>query len=274
MLLISLIFSSLLGLSTLSTMDETRTSIVWHWEDEFSSAEKEKVEEWLNRVTTATESTIGAYPFTMHFYIHRRNGASEPVPWASTRRYPVQGIDFHIDPAYSLQSFLDDWTAPHEISHLSIPYLGRSEAWFAEGFASYMQYQIMQRLGIYSSQEVMKRYAQKIESVRPYFDRNEDFVSVSRELQRRNNYPAMYWGGASYFMQADQSLKAEHNLEFTALLKDYLLCCRLKNDSLVELIESWDQILGEPLFSEMLRSYNAGPASGVLEADFLFQLEN
>jgi len=271
MVLLSFIFSSLLSLSA---MDEPLTSIEWHWEDEFSAAEKEKVEEWLYRVSAATESTIGAYPFTMHFYIHRRNGASEPVPWASTRRYPIQGVDFHIDPSYSLESFLDDWTAPHEISHLSIPYLGRAEAWFAEGFASYMQYQIMQRLGIYSRQEVGDRYWNKIESVRPYFERDLDFVSVSRELQRKNNYPAMYWGGASYFMHMNQQLMAEHKLEFTSLLKEYLLCCRLKDDSLEELIDSWDSLLGEPLFRSMLHSYRNDPASGVLEADFLLQAED
>jgi hypothetical protein len=271
MILFSLILSSLLSLSA---MDEPRTSIVWHWEDEFSVTEREKVEEWLNKVTVATESTIGPYPFTLHFFIHRRNGASEPVPWANTRRHPLQGVDFHIDPAYSLQAFLDDWTAPHEISHLSIPYLGRSEAWFAEGFASFMQYQIMQRLGIYSRQEVRERYSQKIESVRPYFDGDQDFVTVSRELQRRNNYPAMYWGGASYFMHMDQRLKAELNMEFTTLIKDYLICCRLKDDSLEQLIDSWDRLIGDFLFANMLQSYQADPASGILEADFLNQVED
>jgi hypothetical protein len=261
MLFVSIIFSAILGLAA---VEEPLTSIVWHWEDEFSIEEQGKVEDWLNSVTGAAESTLGVYPFTLHFYIHRRNGSSEPVPWASTRRHSVQGVDFYIDPSYSLQSFLDDWTAPHEIGHLSIPYIGREQAWFAEGFASYMQYQIMQKLGICSEQQVMEIYAEKIDRVRPYYNRDQDFVSVAKDLQSRNRYSDMYWGSASYFMQIDKRLTVEHGQEFTGFIKEYQLCCRLKDESFEELIESWDRLLGEPLFSNMLQSYQTGPASEIL----------
>jgi len=218
----------------LAPMEEPRSSIEWHWEDDFSTMEQDKVVDWLNSVTGAVESTLGVYPFTLHFYIHRRKGSSEPVPWASTRRHYVQGVDFYIDPSFSLQAFLDDWTAPHEISHLSIPYLGRDQSWFAEGFASYMQYQIMQKLGICSEQQVGEIYAEKIERVRPYYDRDQDFVKVA------------------------------HGRKFTGFIKEYLHCCRLRDESFEELIESWDRLLGEPLFSELLRSYQSGPASEIL----------
>ncbi|RLD54098.1 MAG: hypothetical protein DRI97_12145, partial [Bacteroidetes bacterium] len=263
MLFLSIIWYTILGLAP---MEEPRSSIEWHWEDEFSAAEKGKVEDWLNSVTGAVESTLGVYPFTMHYYIHRRNGSSEPVPWANTRRHYVQGVDFHIDPSFSLQAFLDDWTAPHEISHLSIPYLGREQSWFAEGYASFMQYQIMQELGICSEQELGEIYAEKIERVRPYYDRDQDFVAVSRELKSRNRYSVMYWGGASYFMQIDTRLKEEHGMDLTDFITKYQLCCRLKDESFEELIESWDRLLGEPLFSELLQNYQRGPASEVLNA--------
>ena len=261
MLFVSIIFSAILGFAP---VEEPHTSIVWHWEDEFSRAEQGKVEDWLNNVTGAVESTLGVYPFTLHFYIHRRKGSSEPVPWASTRRYSVQGVDFYIDPSYSLQTFLDDWTAPHEISHLSIPYLGREHAWFAEGFASYMQYQIMQKLGICSEQQVREIYAEKIDRVKPYYDSDRDFVSVSKELQSRNHYSVMYWGGASYFMQIDKRLRLEYGQELTGFINEYLDCCRMKDMSFEELIESWDRLLGEPLFSDMLQSYQTSPASEIL----------
>ena len=263
MLFLPIIWCVLLGPGP---MEEPRSSIEWHWEDEFSAAEKGKVEDWLNGVTGAVESTLGVYPFTMHYYIHRRNGSSEPVPWASTRRHNIQGVDFHIDPSFTLQAFLDDWTAPHEISHLSIPYLGREQSWFAEGYASFMQYQIMQELGIYSEQELGEIYAEKIERVRPYYDRDRDFVAVSRELKSRNRYSVMYWGGASYFMQIDTRLQEEHGLELTDFITEYQLCCRLKDESFEELIESWDRLLGEPLFSELLQIYKSGPASEILNA--------
>ncbi len=261
MLFLSIIWWAILGPVP---MEEPHSSIEWHWEDEFSTAEKAKVEDWLNSVTAAAESTLGPYPFTLHFYIHRRNSSSEPVPWASTRRHYVQGVDFHIDPSFGLQAFLDDWTAPHEISHLAIPYLGRDQSWFAEGFASFMQYQIMQKLGICSGQQVQEIYNEKIEGVRPYYERDQDFITVSRELKSRNHYAVMYWGGASYFMQINKGLMEEHGLKLTDFLKEYQLCCRLTDESFEELIESWDRLLGEPLFSELLQNYQRGPASEIL----------
>ena len=244
--------------------EEPRTKIIWHWEDEFRTEEKDKIVQWLTLVTEATEQTLGVYPFDLHFFIHRRSGSSEPVPWASTRRHSLQGVDFYIDPAYSLQDFLDDWTAPHEISHLSIPFLGKELAWFSEGYASFMQYQIMQTLGVCSSERVQEIYAEKIERCRPSYDRDEDFVSVARELRSRNRYPDMYWGGASYFMQIDKLLQDRHEQRLTEIIKAYQLCCRIDNEAFEELILTWDQLLGKPIFSELLHTYQSVPASSIL----------
>jgi hypothetical protein len=76
----------------------------------------------------------------------------------------------------------------------------------------------------------------------------------------------MYWGGASYFMQIDKRLQEKHGLELTDFIKEYQRCCRLKDESFEELIESWDRLLGEPIFSELLRNYQSGAASEILNA--------
>ena len=262
MFLASILLSASLSLSV---AEEPGTVIVWHWEDDFNKEEQNMVREWLTRVSLATEETLGAYPFDLHFFIHRRNGSSEPVPWASTRRHSLQGVDFHIDPSYSLQAFLDDWTAPHEISHLSIPFLGNDQAWFAEGYASFMQYQVMQTLGIYSPREVGALYAEKIERCISAYDRDEDFVTVARELRERNRYPDMYWGGASYFMRIDHVLEKEFGQGFTGLIKEYLFCCRQEDMDLEGLINTWDHLLGNDIFSELMRRYQSTPASGILK---------
>ena len=244
---------------------ESHPNIVWYWEDDFDSVERKKVERWLTEVNGAVEATLGVYPFEMHFHIYRRNNSREPVPWANTRRDDMQGVNFHIDPTYPLQSFLDDWTAPHEISHLSIPFLGRNYAWFAEGYASFMQYQIMERLGIYTNDQLSEKYAGKLKRVKPLYDRDKDFVTVAKELQSRNRYSDMYWGGASFFLNLDESLKRMHNISLTELIQEYLTCCRMEDDTLEEVIDSWDRIIGGTACSELLNSYRTEPASEVLE---------
>ena len=74
----------------------------------------------------------------------------------------------------------------------------------------------------------------------------------------------MYWGGASYFMQIDKRLRLEYGQELTGFINEYLDCCRMKDMSFEELIESWDRLLGEPLFSDMLQNYQTSPASEIL----------
>jgi len=65
-------------------------------------------------------------------------------------------------------------------------------------------------------------------------------------------------------MQIDKRLRLEYGLELIGFINEYLDCCRMKDMSFEELIESWDRLLGEPLFSDMLQSYQTGPASEIL----------
>ena len=253
-------------LFSIANQDKNQTIIRWYWEDEFTPDEKEKVRTWLSSVENGVESTIGSFPFDLHFHIHRRTNSSEPVPWANTRRYTFsQGVDFHIDPDFSLNAFMNDWTAPHEISHLSLPYLGRSNAWFAEGYASFMQYQVMEKMGIYSSAEVKAKYKSKLDRAKPYYRGNSDFVTIAKDLQRRHLYPEMYWGSAGFFLRLDQSLRDEYGTSLPELIKVYQTCCRLKDSSISEVITSWDRILGGSVCSELLKSYGTESADEVFE---------
>jgi len=275
MIFVALIYSAFLHATTeqsvivsTANQDKYQTIIRWYWEDEFTPDEKEKVRIWLSYVENGVESTIGPFPFDLHFHIHRRTNSSEPVPWANTRRYSFsQGVDFHIDPDFSLNAFMSDWTAPHEISHLSLPYLGRHHAWFAEGYASFMQYQVMEKMGIYSSAEVKEKYRSKLDLAKPYYSEANDFITVARDLQRRHIYPALYWGGASFFIHLDQLLGREFGTSLPGLIREYQNCCRVKDSSLAEVVASWDRILGDTICSELFRSYGTESASTVFDAN-------
>ena len=140
--------SDLSGKSDNDPVVEAQTGLVWYWEDTFAKEEKTMVELWVNKVHDATTKLLGPYPFDIHYHIYERANSREPVPWANTWRYPEQSIHFYIDPEYKYESFIEDWTAPHEISHLSLPYIGERNSWFAEGYASFMQYQVMKTMGI------------------------------------------------------------------------------------------------------------------------------
>lgn len=228
-----------------------QADIVWHWEARFSAAERDKLQTWIRRTADAVAERVAQYPFDVHVFFYRRDDGGEPVPWAETRRSRIQGVDFHVDPDYPLEAFLADWTAPHELSHLLLPFVGRRHAWFAEGFASFMQYQVMHAMGELDAAGLQRTYRARIENAaRDYTMDETPFAEAAPALFRRGEYPTMYWGGAVYFLRIDRNLP---DRPLVALLADYVECCRTREHDWPGLIEALDRLAGEPLFSRQLR---------------------
>lgn len=219
------------------------------WEDTFTAAEQSRLEGWIRQTHRAVESVVGPFPMDVHIHMHRREGAREPVPWANTRRYDRQGVNFHVDPGYPPDAFLGDWTAPHELSHLILPYVGRRHAWFAEGFASYMQYRVMQAMGELSAEDAKRRYRRHLErAARRYDYPHRPFVEAAPRLRKARQYPVMYWGGAAYFQQVDEALKHSGS-SLRQVLREYLQCCRRDRAQLGDLLAELDRLAPAPVFT-------------------------
>jgi hypothetical protein len=238
-------------------------TIQFHYEDSFSIGEKVKVEKWLTTTAFATQDVLGVFPFMLNFYIHRSKDAGEPVPWAHTQRSTDQGVHFHIDTEYSLQEFLKDWTAPHEISHLAIPFVGKSNSWFAEGFATYMQNEILLAMGQCTQADIDVKYASKFNDARPYYQVDEPFAEVAMALRKKHRYPEMYWGGALFFVQLDEILKEENNISLCDLFQDYEPCCRLKDNNLSSVLNSFDSLVNGSPANDLMQVYKTQPARTV-----------
>ncbi len=235
----------------------TQAKTHWYWQHSFSNSEKQKLQTWIEQTITAVEKLVGPYPFDLHITFHRHAGASEPVPWAQTsRKRYAQGAHFHVDPSYSLDDFLHDWTAPHELSHLIIPYLGAQNAWFAEGFASFMQYQVMQRMETLNSKQALEKYIWHIQRANSRFIfPQQTFVKAAPTLRARGLYPTMYWGGAVYFLRVNHRLAAK-DTSLIKILRQYLKCCRMRDwQSLQDLNKTFDKISNSDFFSEELRYF-------------------
>ncbi len=57
------------------------------------------------------------------------------VPFGRVVRDGGNTIELMVDPSRPRESFLDDWTATPEISHLMLPYIDRDGRWISEGVA-------------------------------------------------------------------------------------------------------------------------------------------
>lgn len=233
--------------------------IHWHWEDSFSEAEKARLMQWITETVAGVEKLVAPYPFDVHIRFHRAKSGASPVPWANTVRSRRQGVNFHVNPERTLEEFLNDWTAPHELSHLLVPYVGRSNAWFAEGFASYMQYQVMHVMSILDDEQMQERYRAKIGTAEQRYDLDEiPFADAARMLVERREYPTMYWGGATYFLQVDRLLR-QRGTSMLAVLREFVECCRVDTRSFSSLVHELDRIAGEPVFSNHLEVMRSRP---------------
>lgn len=245
---------------TQTEVTQIGTKLHWHWEDDFTSAERTKIKKYITAVSLATFKILGNYPFDVHYYFKRSDNKSEPIPWAHTERSKkIQAVHFHINPDFDYDVLYSDWTAPHEISHLSIPFLGNENSWFAEGYASYMQYQIMQELGIYTKDQVDKKYQEKIRNIQNDYSEDLVFTENSKSLRKRYNFPAMYWGGAKYFMHIDSLLRLQEGTNLNDLIMKYQICCRNKDKNIEMLLQSLDKDLKVPIFNNLYRECTTKP---------------
>ena len=236
-----------------------RADLVWHWEDSFSAEEQTMLTAWLSETADAVQRWAGTYPFDVHLYLHRRDGAREPVPWANTWRNGQQAIHFHVDPTYPKEAFLADWTAPHEFAHLFLPYLGRSNAWAAEGFASYLQYVLMVELGVITPGEAERRRGAKMDRAQARLAQSsEPLPARLDELRAQRDYPAFYWGGAVFWERIDAGLR-EQEQSLQVVLRSFLDCCRMRADSFSTLVSTLDRVSASTIFSAELALMNEVP---------------
>jgi len=234
----------------------------FHWEDTFSSAERQSLSAWVADTHHALQQVVGPLKFDIHIYMHRSDGAREPVPWASTRRGRAQGINFHVNPRFPDTDFRRDWTAAHEFSHLALPYLGSRHAWFAEGFASYMQYQVMVAMGTLTPDEAIRRYKRNLRRAETsYPHHSQPFARAAPQLRAEGKYSTMYWGGAAYFLQVEEALRTRDRDGSVLLetLREYVRCCRQRYDELDDLVADLDRLSGGREFSTHLRRFRQRP---------------
>ena len=220
----------------------TRAELVLHWESDFDLTEKQKLTLWVRNAHQAVENLVRPFPFSIDIHFHRAHSSYKPTRWANTIRSRRQGIRFYIDPSYSQQALLDDWVAYHEFSHLLIPYLGLDNTWFAEGFASFMQFQVMASSSVLTTAEKARAYQTRIDKARRKFDLDHlPFVDAAATLRSRRDYPTMYWGGAVYFLNVDRSLK-QRGRSVIDTLQAYAECCRKHSADLPSLVQELDRL--------------------------------
>ncbi len=225
----------------------------WHWEARFSEHDRQQLQDWVLDAQGGLERMFGKLPYQYDVHFHRRPSSREPVPWANTRKgYGRRAVNFHVDVSHDWEDFYADWTAPHELSHLMFPYLGQSGSWFAEGIASYLQYQAMYAAGNLSWDRAIARYRDRFSAAaRQRRAGDTPIAELPAKVRRTGSYVRMYWGGAAFFLHADHRLAQQHGIRLHDVIREYIDCCFYWRDNAMDMIRKFDRISDSNVFSEL-----------------------
>ena len=253
-------------LEPLLTEQKQEFGLKWVYVDSFNLEEKKKLETWITEIYDVTSKTIGPYPFdvSIHFF---RSEKGNPVSFGLAKALEAgRQAHFYVNPTASLGDLLADWIAPHELSHLSIPFLEKKDKWFTEGFATFLSRQLLMEMGYYTPASFDSLYTSRIhEDSKHYTSTTLKFPEVSDSLFANHIYGPVYWCGASYFYSLDKRMRAEKNKRFVDLIKEYQLCCRETKESLNEMVVSLDKILNETWCQDLLKFYQDSTAKTVMD---------
>lgn len=188
--------------------------------------------------------------------VANRRGESA-VQFGRVVRDGGETIELMIDPTKPEESFLGDWTATHEFSHLMLPYINRDERWISEGFAQYYQNILLARAGRYTQQIAWQKLNSGLERGResaPDLSPNE-----AAGGEARNTRMKVYWSGAALALLADVELRRRSagKESLDDVLGRFQSCCLPSRRTWtgMELFERFDSLIEEPLFVDLYQRY-------------------
>ncbi len=231
-----------------------------NWQSDFDLQEREKIEAWLLHAANSASLINGQFPRQdTQIEIKRTTRGSQAVPWAHTVRGTTpEGVNFHVNPNLSLDSFTRDWTAVHEFSHLYLPYVGKSGTWISEGFASYYQNLLMARAGTLSELEMWQKLSDGFNRGKKDKNQNITLGELSPKMRQKRAFMRVYWSGALYFLEMDISLH-QSGQSLDAVVTEFNHCCRAQHEHWngSKLVEAFDKIAGISLFSKRHKAYES-----------------
>ena len=227
------------------------------------SVEPQKIIRWLTAAADSITTIYGHFPVEQIAVsvipVTPRLGETQPVPFGMVKRGPPVQVEFFVNLDRPLKSFLTDWTAVHEFSHLMLPYIDREAAWLSEGIATYYQYVALVRAGMINEQQAFSKFIAGLERGRQNTSGSTSLQQDSRQMREQQKFMRVYWSGMAFAMNLDVKLRQQSNNQKSldaALLKFHHCCLPADSPwSPNELITRLDQLIETDLFSKNYYHY-------------------
>ncbi len=133
-------------------------------------------------------------------------GKGDPIVFGHTVVAGRPTIELFLRSDATDEDLRRDWVAVHELIHLAMPAVAPEDAWFSEGWATYLTEVLKARAGLQSGQAAWKELAGGFASGRKARG-GLPLREESARMHRRGTYHRVYWAGAALAFLADEELR-------------------------------------------------------------------
>lgn len=171
----------------------------------FDAALRARALTWVRRSAGAVAGYFGRFP------VPEAELLVTPVAGAGVRGGTAYGeptllIRIRLGRATTEPNLLADWVLVHEMIHLAIPRVPRSQHWLHEGIATYVEGIARAQAGLLSAEQVWREWVRGMPQGLPQ--------AGDRGLDHTPTWGRTYWGGALFCLLGDVRIRRQSELRF------------------------------------------------------------
>ena len=228
------------------------------------AADPEKMRAWIRDAAMSVAAIHGRFPVpSPQILVMPGARASEPTPWAYVLRGGQAAAHFFVNQRRPLRDYVDDWTAPHELSHLLLPYVNSNDAWLSEGLATYYQNVARARSGAITAEEAWQRMHAGFKRGRDWSAKGATLEQATARMFRDGGYMRVYWSGAAMLLLADVQLRERsgNRQSLDTVLGAFSECCLDPDPEWTarQVFEKFDALSGTDVFRSLYDAHVHSP---------------
>ena len=168
-----------------------------HFDADFSALLRTEALAWVRRSADAVVGYFARFPVSI------AELWMQPVAGGGVRGGASYGdpalVRIRLGRETTREQFLADWIMTHEMIHLAIPDVPRSQLWLHEGIATYVEGVARARAGLVTAQSVLSEWMRGMPHGLP--------EAGDQGLDHTPTWGRTYWGGAMFCLLADVKIR-------------------------------------------------------------------
>lgn len=182
------------------------------------AADGATLERWIGAAVEAVAGLYGTFPKDrLHIVTVPAGPGRRPVAFGLVRRGGGASVMLLVHEGAEGAELVGDWTAVHELTHLTMPLLKAEDAWLSEGVATYYQEVLRGRAGLQAEEEVWANVLEGFERGAEVGTRRT-LADEARDMRQTGAYRRVYWSGTAFALEADVAVRVHTGTSLDQLI--------------------------------------------------------